>query len=149
MTTDGRDRSTAGSARYLQPATLHSTSNSYSHAVEIMAGRPVYLAGQVALDADGALVGAGDIRAQTRQVFTNLGAALAAVGAGFDDLVKLNYYVLDPAHIPAIREVRDEFVAAADRPASTAVAVVGLVQPELLIEIEAVALLGATDGHAD
>lgn len=55
--------------------------------------------------------------------------------------MKLNYYVLDPAHIPAIREVRDEFLAATDRPASTAVAVAGLFEDALLIEIDAVAVL--------
>lgn len=69
----------AGSARYVQPATLHRTGNSYSHVVEVLTGRSVYVAGQVALDPSGALVGPGDIRMQTRQAFRNLGEALSAV----------------------------------------------------------------------
>jgi enamine deaminase RidA (YjgF/YER057c/UK114 family) len=66
--------------------------------------------GQVALDPTGALVGAGDIRAQTRQVFDNLRAALEAVGAGFEQVVKLNLYLVDATQLPVIREVRDQYV---------------------------------------
>ena len=62
-------------ARFINPETLHPPFG-YSHVVEVRAGRPVYIAGQVALDPTGALVGADDIRAQTRQVFDNLRAAL-------------------------------------------------------------------------
>ena len=66
----------------------------YTHVVEVTAGRPVYIAGQVAVDPIGALVGPGDIGAQARQVFDNLQAALEAVGAGFEQVVKLTYYLV-------------------------------------------------------
>ena len=88
----------------------------YSHVVEVTAGRPVYIAGQVALDPTGVLVGADDIRAQTRQVFDNLRAALEAVGAGFEQVVKLNLYLVDATHLPVVREVRDQYV---NTPAAT------------------------------
>jgi enamine deaminase RidA (YjgF/YER057c/UK114 family) len=78
------------SAKFINPQTMHQPTG-YSHVVEVTAGRPIYIAGQVALDLTGALVGPGDIRAQTRQVFQNLQAALQAVGAGFEQVVKLNY----------------------------------------------------------
>jgi enamine deaminase RidA (YjgF/YER057c/UK114 family) len=65
----------------------------YTHVVEVTAGRPVYIVGQVALDARGALVGPGNIGARARQVFDNLQAALQAVGAGFEQVVKLTYYL--------------------------------------------------------
>jgi enamine deaminase RidA (YjgF/YER057c/UK114 family) len=68
----------------------------YTHVVEVTAGRPVYIAGQVVLDPDGALVGPGNIGAQAGQVFDNLQAALQAVGAGFEQVVKLAYYRLCP-----------------------------------------------------
>ena len=66
------------SARFINPETLHPPFG-YSHVVEVTAGRPVYIAGQVALDPTGALVGADDIRAQTRQVFDNLRAEVETV----------------------------------------------------------------------
>jgi enamine deaminase RidA (YjgF/YER057c/UK114 family) len=111
----------------------------YSHVAELMGGRLVFVAGQVALDPSGALVGPGDYRAQAEQVFRNLESALAAVGAGFRDVVKLTYFVLDVAHMPEIREVRDRYVDRASPPASTAVQVGRLVRPEFLLEVDAVA----------
>lgn len=114
----------------------------YSHLAEVTSGRLVYLAGQVALDASGQLVGPGDFRAQVEQVFANLGAGLKAAGAGFGDIVKLNCYCVqsvDPAQVAAFREVRDKYVNTANPPASTFVFVSRLVRPEWLIEVEAVA----------
>jgi enamine deaminase RidA (YjgF/YER057c/UK114 family) len=111
----------------------------YSHAVTGR-GRWVATAGQVALDETGKLVGPDDPQAQTRQVFVNLGRALAAAGASFADVIKLNYYVTDIAMLPAIRAIRDEYVDTARPPASTAVQVVALAMPGLMIEIEAWAI---------
>jgi enamine deaminase RidA (YjgF/YER057c/UK114 family) len=128
------------SANFINPQTLHQPTG-YSHVVEVVAGRPVYIAGQVALDPDGALVGPGDVRAQARQVFRNLRAALEAVGAGFEQVVKLNYYLVDAAQLPAVREVRDEFINTRQPPASTAVEVRRLVREDLLIEVDAVAVI--------
>ncbi|WP_398980653.1 RidA family protein [Streptomyces sp. I05A-00742] len=112
----------------------------YSHVVT-GTGRLVAISGQVALDADGQVVGAGDIGAQTRQVFENLRRCLVAAGATFDDVVKLTYFLTDVAHLPVIRGVRDEFVDAGRLPASSAVQVVALFRPELLIEVEAFAVV--------
>jgi enamine deaminase RidA (YjgF/YER057c/UK114 family) len=130
------------SANFINPETVHAPFG-YSHVVEVTAGRPVYIAGQVALDPSGALVGAGDVRAQTRQVFDNLRAALQAVGAGFDQVVKLNLYLVDATHLPMIREVRDQYVNTGQPPASTAVEVRRLFHEDALIEVEAVAVVAS------
>jgi reactive intermediate/imine deaminase len=113
----------------------------YSQAVEVRPGRIIYVAGQVSMDRSGNLVGEGDMRAQAQQTFENLKAALEATGAKFENVVKLNYYVLDVAQLPAVREVRDKFVNAANPPASTAVEVKRLFREGFLIEVEAVAAL--------
>jgi enamine deaminase RidA (YjgF/YER057c/UK114 family) len=102
----------------------------------------VAVSGQVALDEDGQVVGAGDPAAQARQVFENLRRCLAAAGATFNDVIKLTYFVTDVAYMPAIRAVRDEALGTGPLPASTAVQVAALVSPELLLEIEALALTG-------
>jgi enamine deaminase RidA (YjgF/YER057c/UK114 family) len=129
-------------ANFINPAAMHHPTG-YTHVVEVTAGRPVYIAGQVALDSTGALVGPGDIRAQARQVFDNLKAALQAVGAGFEEVVKLNYYLLDATHLPVVREVRDEYVNTQQPPASTAVEVRRLFRDDLLIEVEAIAIIAS------
>ncbi|GAA2511136.1 RidA family protein [Streptomyces gobitricini] len=112
----------------------------YSHVVW-GSGRFVAISGQCALDADGRLVGEGDAGAQARQVFENLRRCLAAAGAGFDDVVKLTYFVTDAAHLPAVRAARDEVIDTGCPPASSAVQVSALFRPGLLVEIEAFAVL--------
>jgi len=107
--------------------------------VEVRPARIIYIAGQVSLDRAGKLVGEGDMRAQAQQTFENLKAALEASGAKFENVVKLNYYVLDVTQLPAVREVRDKFVNTANPPASTAVEVKRLFREGFLIEVEAVA----------
>jgi enamine deaminase RidA (YjgF/YER057c/UK114 family) len=128
-------------ANFINPEAMHRPPG-YTHVVEVVAGRPVYIAGQVALDRTGTVVGPGDIRAQARQVFDNLQAALQSVGASFEQVVKLNYYLLDATQLPAVREVRDQYVNTARPPASTAVEVRRLALDDLLIEVEAVAIIG-------
>jgi enamine deaminase RidA (YjgF/YER057c/UK114 family) len=129
--------------RYLNPEGL-STPRGYSHTVEVNSGRTVFIAGQVSLDAKGNVVGINDFRAQATQVFENLRLALNGAGADFSNLVKLNIYVLDTTHLPALREVRDKhFGSFEHRPASTLVQVVKLARNEFLIEIEAVAVVPA------
>ena len=112
----------------------------YSH-VATGSGRLVVVAGQVALDEQGNLVGAGDTARQAEQVFENIGRALGAAGAGFKDVVKLNYYLVEISTLPAVRLVRDRYVDTARPPASTAVEVKSLFRPEFLIEIEALAIV--------
>ena len=129
-------------ANFINPEAIHRPTG-YTHVVEVTAGRPVYIAGQVALDPSGAIVGPGDIRAQARQVFDNLRAALEAVGAGFDQVVKLTFYLVDATQLPVVREVRDQYVNTQQPPASTAVEVRRLVQEDLLIEVEAVAVIAS------
>jgi enamine deaminase RidA (YjgF/YER057c/UK114 family) len=104
-------------------------------------GRLVVVSGQVAQDEYGELIGAGDPEAQARQVFENLRRCLAEVGAGFGDVVKLGFFVLDVADLPAVRVARDAVIDTSRPPASTAVQVVALFAPGYLIEAEAWALV--------
>lgn len=131
-----------GGPRFLNPDSVHKPVG-YSHVAEVTSGRLVYIAGQVAVDPSGKIVGEGDVSAQTRQVFENLKANLAAVKADFSTVIKLTYFVLDPAGIPAIRQIRDEYVNTQSPPASTLVIVKGLAREEFLVEVEAVAVLPA------
>src|SRR5262252_1732307 len=98
-------RMAAPVVRRSNPATMH-TPTGYTHVAEVTAGRPVYISGQIALDAAGELIGPGDLAAQARQVFENLRLALDAVGATFDDVVKLTYFLIDISQIAVVREVR-------------------------------------------
>ncbi|HEY1014704.1 MAG TPA: RidA family protein [Herpetosiphonaceae bacterium] len=113
----------------------------YTHAVIAPAGRTVYLSGQVALDAGGQLVGPDDLEAQTIQVFENLRGGLEAAGASFAQVVKFTYFLLDISQIPVVRAVRDRYVDTSRPPASSAVEVRRLFRDDLLIEIEAIAVL--------
>ncbi|KPH98528.1 Endoribonuclease L-PSP [Actinobacteria bacterium OV450] len=112
----------------------------YSHVVW-GTGRFVAVSGQCAFDEKGEVVGEGDAAAQARQVFDNLGRCLAAAGATFDDVVKLTYFVTDMAHLPALREARAAVIPTGRLPASSAVQVAALVRPELLLEVEAFAIV--------
>jgi enamine deaminase RidA (YjgF/YER057c/UK114 family) len=125
--------------RFLNPPALAAPPG-YTHVVEATGGKTIYVSGQVALDRSGDVVGPGDLETQTRRVFENLKASLEAVGAGFGDVVKLNYYLLDISQIGVIRAVRDEYVDTTSPPASTAVEVSRLFREDLLVEIEAVAV---------
>ena len=91
---------------YKNPPGL-STPRGYSHTVSVTGGRTVYVAGQVAYNAQGEVVGKGDLRAQARQAFENLRIALSAAGGSFKDLVKINTYVVGykPDQLPILREV--------------------------------------------
>ncbi|MCJ0875334.1 RidA family protein [Streptomyces sp. AP-93] len=109
-------------------------------------GRFVAVSGQCAFDEKGELVGEGDAAAQARQVFENLRRCLAAAGATFEDVVKLTYFVTDVAHLPAVREARDEVIAPDRLPASSAVQVAALFRPGLLLEIEAFAVVQERTG---
>ena len=123
---------------HINPATLSKPAG-YTHVVEARGGRTLYVSGQVALDASGALVGAGDFKAQTERVFENLKLALASSRAGLDDVVKITIFVTDASQIQTVREVRDRYFSG-EKPASTFVQVVRLARPELLIEVEAIAV---------
>lgn len=115
----------------------------YSHVVVASGSRTIYVAGQVSLDEHGALVGAGDLAAQTTQVMRNIGLALAAVGASYSDIAKITTYVVNykPEHRGIISKARAPFFSNGAPPASTLVGVAALALPEWLIEIEAVAVV--------
>ena len=113
----------------------------YSHAAKVNAGKMLFIAGQVAMDASGNVVGGDDFRAQTQQVFENLKKIVQAAGGSFRDIVKLNVYFVDRSQLPHYREVRDLFIDVKNPPTSTAVQVAALFRPEFLIEVEAIAVL--------
>jgi len=106
----------------------------------VRAGELLFVSGCVSVDSTGAVVGAGDVVAQERQVFANIGRCLAAAGAGFGDVVKVTTFLTNVDDRARINPVRQEFFGDA-RPASTLVEVSALVLPELLIEVEAIALV--------
>ncbi|HWD80467.1 MAG TPA: RidA family protein [Kribbella sp.] len=113
--------------------------NGYSHVVT-GTGQWVAVSGQLALDADGKLVGAGEPGAQAEQVFANLERCLAAAGATFESVVKLTFFLTDVGQLPAIRVVRDKYIPGT-KPASTAVQVAALAVPGALLEVEAYAII--------
>ena len=119
------------------------TPRGYTHVVSVAGGRTVYISGQVSANAKGEVVGRGDIKAQTAQVFENLRIALAAAGAGPKDVVKINMFVvnLKADDLPGVREIRNSFFANLEPPASTLVGVTALAGPDWLIEIEAIAVV--------
>lgn len=123
----------------MNPAGL-STPTGYSHVVSTRGTRTIYVAGQVAFDAKGQIVGKGDLAAQTRQVFANLETAPKAAGATFDDVVKTNYYMLDATQVQVVRDIRGQYFTKG-LPASTLVEVRRLANPDWLIEIEVVAVV--------
>jgi len=113
----------------------------YTHVVEVTGpSKTIYISGQIALDKDGNVVGAGDMKAQAEQVFRNLQAALASAGAKFSDVVKMNTFITDMQQAPAVREVRARYFGDTS-PASTLVQVVHLARPEFMLEIEVIAVV--------
>ncbi|MBB2914184.1 enamine deaminase RidA (YjgF/YER057c/UK114 family) [Streptosporangium becharense] len=122
---------------HLRPDGLPPT-NGYSHVV-VHDGPGVLVSGQVPLDRDGNLVGAGDAERQITQVFTNLATALAAAGVGMRDVVKLTVYLTDRADLAAFRRVRDRYIDTSRPPACSLVFVQGLVSPDFRVEIDALA----------
>jgi enamine deaminase RidA (YjgF/YER057c/UK114 family) len=128
------------STRYVNPQSLVKPTG-YTHVVIAPDGRTVYIAGQVAFDSTGAVVGEGDFSAQAEQVYRNLERALQSVGGTMADLVKTTTFITDIKNLPSLREVRSRRLSKAQPPANTLLQVSSLARPDLLIEIEAVAVL--------
>lgn len=123
----------------IQPKTVYKATT-YSHAVK--KGNIVFISGQVAKDIEGKLVGRGDISAQAEQVFRNLKEVTEASGASLKDIVKLTIFATNVAlYRPGITEVRDRYFPT-EPPATTFVVVTSLSDPYLLLEVDAVAILG-------
>jgi enamine deaminase RidA (YjgF/YER057c/UK114 family) len=116
----------------------------YSHAVTV-SGRLAFVSGQVPVDPEGRLVGAGDLKAQATQALRNLHAVLRGLGADWPDVARFGWYVLDATQVQAVRDARDELIRPAlgdlPNPASTLVQVTALIRPEFLIEVDAVVAL--------
>ena len=129
------------SIQVIQPDTVHDTTTyAYSHAVRM--GDLIFVAGEVARDRNGDLVGKGDVRAQTEQVFENLKAVLEAAGSGLDKVGKVTVLTTSLEYRPIIHEIRSRvFQEAGHLPASTLAVVTSLADPDWLVEIEAVAMV--------
>jgi len=116
----------------------------YTHVVVVNGpGKTIYISGQVPVNATGEIVGKGDLKQQVTQVYENLKLALQAAGATFDDVVKMNTYVVNykPADVAIIREVRALYLSGESPPASTLAGVQALYHPDIMIEIEAIAVI--------
>lgn len=110
----------------------------YKLATRLEGGRLLYISGQVAWDASGALVGKGDVRAQARQTFENLRGVLQAAGGDLSSLMKITTYITRIEDFPAVAEARSA-VFSGELPASTLIVVKSLFHPDFLIEVEGVA----------
>lgn len=122
-----------------QPPELFQSGPHGMSQVATVRGRMVIVSGQVALDADGQIVGEGDFEAQAVRVFENLKAALAAAGAGLGDVARLGAFLADRKYLGTYRDVRMRYLSE-PYPASTGI-IAQLIMPELLIEVEALAVL--------
>ena len=126
----------------INPPELHPAPG-FSHVAMTTGGRQVFVAGQVALDTGFGLVGGDDLGEQTKAAMRNVGLALEAAGAGWDDVVRRTIYTLRPTEYETITAAIDEVTGGAAHPAQTILGVTGLAVPGLLIEIECTAV---TDG---
>ena len=124
--------------KFINPDAIHQPTG-YTHVAKV--GNHVLIAGQVAIDRSGEVVGIGDIEAQTRQALANLDEAIRAAGGTRKDIAAIRVYMINRDDLPGMRAARGDFWETP--PASTLLFISGLVLPELLIEIEAVAVIDA------
>lgn len=124
----------------LYPKGMWKPRGSYSQVVITDPGRMVFLAGQVAVDEEGKIIGVGDIRAQTTQALKNIQRGVEAAGGTLSYIVTMTVFTTDARYHSDVNEIRRE-VFGSDFPASTMVQVVALARPELLIEINATAIV--------
>jgi enamine deaminase RidA (YjgF/YER057c/UK114 family) len=118
------------------------TPESYTQVIAATGSRMVFVAGQMAEDAQGNLVGPGDLAAQARQVFANVGRALAAAGAKPEQVTKITIYVVHhrPEYLPEISAARVA-VFGEHKPADALIGVEALAEPKYLIEVDAIAIV--------
>ncbi len=124
----------------ITPAGLAKSLGIYSHAVKAQGNQLLFISGTTARDKDGNIVGKGDIKAQTKQILENMKKVLDQVGATFDNIVKVTVFITDMGNFKEIHEVRAKYFKK-DFPASTLVQVSSLYTPDILIEMEAIAVL--------
>jgi enamine deaminase RidA (YjgF/YER057c/UK114 family) len=129
--------------KHINPDTVSKPSN-YTHLVEATGARIVFISGQVPIDKDGDIVGAGDLAKQAEQVFQNIQACLASVGASFADVSKMTTFIVGyqaSRDRPILTAVRQKYLPAENPPGSTLIGVQSLATPDIMIEIEATAVL--------
>ncbi len=131
-----------GEKRFINPDGLVRP-GAYTPAVVTNGGRTIYIAGQVAQNEKGEVVGKGDLAAQAEQVYRNVGLVLKGAGATFSDLVKITVYVVNfkPEHRDLMSQARARHVNKDNPPASTLVGVQSLAKPEYLVEVEGIAVI--------
>ena len=140
------------SKRLLQPSSVWDPNRAgfehpqpFSQGVVAPEGRMVWVAGQVALDTEGQVVGKGDAARQTEAALENMKAVLAEAGASLQDVVKLTVFLTSMADLPKVQEVRNRYFPT-DPPASSTIGIAELVSPDLLIEIEGLAIVRSSEG---
>ena len=115
----------------------------YSHAVSVKAQKMLFISGQVALDENANFVGVGDMAAQTRQVYANLGAVLASVGADFSHVIELTTFIVGretlPAHLATLEDLYKDLYPHGAYPCDNVILVAGLYREEFLLEVKALA----------
>ena len=126
--------------KVIQPKGLSDPRPRYSQGILAEGGRLLFIAGQTASDGQGNVVGKGDIKAQTRQVFENIKAVLEAAGGSFDNMVMTTTYITDRKYREGYNEVRRD-IYKKDPPTSTLVIVSGLANEDYMIEIAGIAVL--------
>ena len=130
---------------FVEPEGVAPPGGKYAHAIRVRGGEMLFIAGQIATDADGNLVGAGDAAVQTRQIFVNIDNVLKGAGGSFADVVEFTYYLAGRATVQpfldARSEIFDEVFPAGKYPTATLLIVDGLVREDLLLEISALAVL--------
>jgi enamine deaminase RidA (YjgF/YER057c/UK114 family) len=123
----------------LQLRSVHETKDrGYSHVAK--AGKTLYIAGQVARDIQGRLVGRGDFDAQARQVYTNLKNILQEAGSGLKNIVKTTTILTHYGHVENYKKIRNEFFGEI-MPPNTLMVIESLASPDFMIEVEAIAVL--------
>ncbi len=130
---------------YSNPAGVHDPVGMYSHLVDVTPKRFLFLAGQVAVDQSGVVVGRDDISVQTRKAYENIGIILNSAGASFSDIVQVKTYIVGPhnmdGYIESRKELFDRIYPEGKCPPNTFLFVSGLFDPDMLIEIEVVAAI--------
>ncbi|HHW17478.1 MAG TPA: RidA family protein [Firmicutes bacterium] len=126
--------------KLIQPDSLPVPTACYSQGLEVSGKRLIFIAGQLPVNSQGAIVGEGDFKAQVIQVFENIKAVLEDAGASFDDLVKLNIYLTDVKNLPIVQEVRSKYLTR-PYPATTLVEITALANPKAMVEIEGIAVI--------
>jgi len=129
-------------AERIVPSQVAAPAGPWSAGVKTGPGDVLYIAGCVAMDAHGSIVGAGDVTAQTHQVMRNFAAVVDAAGMSMADVVKITNFLVDVRDYPKVAEVRQLYLPE-PYPASSMVQVTGLLYPGLLVEIEGIAVRAA------